>query len=276
MLHNAFLAVLARIPTLVQDEIEIRCSDTDTPQALLTGTDINTAGLQAISAGGTSQHTWFAGISCAAEPHEDPAASGIAHFQNETDCFEWATRLVARLFADTSSCFHTNILHNNPAACFSAGAGGAATAASSLGRLNQHGGAQSDYGQRNSMHIIRYIVTFPPGTITDTTEPNLVHVLYEAMRPFVADSLLTDDHLRSDIIANVNGGSANAGASTDSLYIYFCDAPCCPRNERSMGATGVGSGANSGHYERRGKKRGPYKTKPCLLPAQCRRKCCGN
>ena len=79
-------------------------------------------------------------------------------------------------------------------------------------RLIAHGAAQSDYGQRNSMHIIRYIVTFPPGIITDTTEPNLVHVLYEAMCPFVAASLLTEDPLRSDIIANVNGGSAQVGA----------------------------------------------------------------
>jgi hypothetical protein len=56
MLHHAFLAVLAEIPALVRDEISLRCSDTDTPQALLTCTDTNPAGLQAISAGGT-QHT---------------------------------------------------------------------------------------------------------------------------------------------------------------------------------------------------------------------------
>jgi hypothetical protein len=130
------------------------------------------------------------------------------------------------------------------------------------------------------MNIIRYIVTFPPGIVTDTTEPNLVHVIYEAMRPFVADSLLTDDHLRSDIIANVNDGSCRAGAGTDSLYIYFCDAPCCPRNERTMGATGVGSGGKrSGAGRKRGSgsgiKRGPYKTaRRCLLPARCGRKCC--
>jgi len=66
MLHHAFLAVLAEIPALVRDEISLRCSDTDTPQALLTCTDTNPAGLQAISAGGT-QHTWFADISCAAQ-----------------------------------------------------------------------------------------------------------------------------------------------------------------------------------------------------------------
>ena len=68
--------------------------------------------------------------------------------------------------------------------------------------------------------MIALIYTFPDDVITDDSEPDLCKLVSNTIAPFMAPELVTTSHLDARWISNVNGGSANAGAGTNSLCAH--------------------------------------------------------